>query len=537
MSVLSNKIKSQIDDNFEVKKIYQNSFKQALNVKLDEISNNKFSNKIYNAKNLTDCIRLNIIDEMVNTQSDIKIKKTYHTHENFKSKDYTDVIPFTLNMMSSYFKLKANTNDIVTLKEEATKLLQSFNFPLNESESSFNFNKHDLFYSYVVPKIYESGCEEVSLTDLNINESVRLIIGENLESLLEEYNEDSVELMEDKILSATQNVNKKLTLNDIAKYVGGIFEVVNHYMLSKQYNLNDIMNIYSKDNKSDYMDLIKEASKVIPKSVYNGSSNILNQFIISTEESFRKRCVELLSDYKGDYIKILNKIITDVIQYCSYILKINFKIENFAHPNIAQSFIELTSSVRSLLDDKELSNSSFMRDFKFIYQILESGVVRRANYASYIRKIKNLVDNIDNIKNITSKIPESDRRALYYIFGDMKNITEKLKAYVLRIEKYFLKFLNETNNYDPNNLKDPNIERGLSTKDIPLYVITKIDDKIKVQTKGLGSTKYYDDTPSNTNNNDDNKTNVSKPTSSTRPLYPNDDPNKTKVSRPQENKE
>ena len=278
MSILSEKIKSQFKSNEEIATLVKKTFHQAVKNKKNNIQRCYFINTPNNVATCVDDFILHeSIQEILNFYSNTNIKKKYRTLLEHKTSDYRNISAFLLSNITSYFKLKANTNDVVVLKEEIQNL---FEIEKHSLKSNIDFNYEycrKVFYGFLATKIYESSLTEVGINELDTKGVIKHIINHNMfEFFIEEYNNDTYTEYMNKTQNYQSDIFGNYTVDNIIIATSNILESI-----FKAYDVN--ISITQTKSVDELLSIIEAKSNT---QIELNDENLLLKYFLDSDSSF-----------------------------------------------------------------------------------------------------------------------------------------------------------------------------------------------------------------------------------------------------------
>lgn len=465
MSVLSKRIVEQFECNYELNKLYKDTFDELYNRKMSNLKKGIVSHSEYfGSKTINEQIQNEIIHELTSLD-DTEIKKSFKLYEEYNLKNPTTLLPFTVNMMVSYFKLKPNTNDIVTLKEEVKSTLKSLRFTMNESVNLTNQNKRNMFYMYVAPLILESHSEEISMKEIGVLPLVEVVLREDFNIFIKEYNNDTIEMLESKIDKATRYIISESTPveSDLEMLIGKVFNAVNYTFIKMKGSLAELIKTLG-NKKLNHMDIIRVAIQNAKDNNYKTYDLLVR---VKTRNLTDINWEDIIRKHNNNYFDVLGYIMSEIIYYMEKYTK-GVQLTNLLLQSmeISKSFIQIIGEAHQV-ETEETTESRFLVWKSKIDDLLKTQIFKNDYvpiYLDYVNKIIESKPYLDVISQSTGG----------------KLSVKKLENYIFKLKKYLKPLLTlYRNTYLSDKNKSIRAELIYSKNAISGDIIRAIDPSIK----------------------------------------------------------
>jgi hypothetical protein len=275
MSVVSEKIKTQVKLNDEICGLIKKSFYHSHKNKKNNINRCFFIKTQSNDNNLSDFLVEETLNDVLNYYSDICVKKKYRNLNEHKVSDYRNLTSFILCNITSYFKLKANTNDIITLKYEIKEMFDNEKYSLDNILQLDENYYRKVFYGFMSNKIYLSEKSELSLHEINTKKMLLAMFNDKLfENFIEEYNNDTYDEFINKTNKYRHEIFSNYTVDNIITITNNLIE-----FLIKIYDFNLlVLPVKSYSELIVYL----ETNKTIDLN----DENLIEKYISDSDELF-----------------------------------------------------------------------------------------------------------------------------------------------------------------------------------------------------------------------------------------------------------
>lgn len=293
MSILTSKIEKTLKTNKDIKETISTVLSNSYVTECNNLNKGIFS--FNSCSCIDDYIRKNMVQQSVEYYNDTAVKKNYRKFNEMATSDTKDLIPFLLNNFTTYYKLKANTNDVTYLKQKITENINKQ--PISELRYDYEFYKK-IFYSSIALKIYESENEEISVDTLNVKPVVKYLFNDSIfDFYINEYNEDDTDTLNEKVLSAIQSLFSTFSAEDFTKIFHDIFNnflqkecviQMNSLQFSKFKTTNLIFS-YITDDKHTFENNLNSVPQV-EQQIINDLYSIITRF---TSLNFKDIFMEL----------------------------------------------------------------------------------------------------------------------------------------------------------------------------------------------------------------------------------------------------